>query len=225
MKPVPQSRRHWLVRGAGALVGAAGLSAAARRSDAAAPPAAPVVARSHHFPFGPVAPPRPVGAWPVTTHQGRPGDLRALLTGHATAVQLMFAGCSAVCPIQGALFAQAQDLYDRQPFDAPGSPVQFLSITIDPLADDPAALAAWLRRFDAGPRWRAVVPRVQDVDAIVSVFGEGGEARPAGRDPHTGQVFVVDRRGALVFRTPSLPSAQSIVAALRQVVRAAQPAQ
>ena len=213
-----QTRRHWLVRGAGALAGCAGLSTA-HAAGAVQPAAAVGKTSGHHFPFGAVVPPRPIRPWAVTTHEGRSSDLRAVLLGHVSAVQLMFTGCSAICPIEAGLFAQAQALYDLQPPDAPGSPVQFVSITIDPLADGPAALAAWLQRFDAGRRWRAVAPRVQDVDSIVSMFGNGGEVRPAGRDPHTGQVFVVDRRGALVFRTPSLPTAQSIVAALRQVAQ------
>ncbi|MGK6309802.1 SCO family protein [Variovorax sp. DT-64] len=67
---------------------------------------------------------------------------------------MMFTGCSTVCPIQGALFAALQAA-----MAAEHSPtLRLLSLSIDPLADDPAALSAWLRRFGAGPAWSAAVP-------------------------------------------------------------------
>lgn len=170
------------------------------------------VARSSHFPFGPVVPTRPLAAWPVTTHAGLSTDLPSLLRGKVTAVQFMFTGCSATCPIQGALFAQAQ-----RELKGSVAGAQFLSISIDALGDTPSALAAWLKKFSAAPGWLAALPRVQDVDAIVDRLGSGGEKKPQGPDPHTGQVYVVDRRGELVFRTASMPPPAQIVDALRQV--------
>lgn len=188
------------------------LAAAPAAVAAAGAPNARDVARSNHFPFGPVVPTRPLAPWPVTTHQGTTTDLPSLLRGKVTALQLMFTGCSATCPIQGALFAQAQR-------DLKGSvaAAQFLSVSIDALGDTPAALASWLKKFSAAPGWIAAVPRVQDVDALVERLGSGGEKKPQGPDPHTGQVYVIDRRGELVFRTASMPPPAQIVDALRQV--------
>lgn len=169
-------------------------------------------ARSSHFPFGPVVPTRPVERWAVTTHRGAATDLQTLLRGRFTAVQLMFTTCSATCPIQGALFAEAQRLVGGAAF-AP----QFLSISIDALGDTPAKLAAWLQGFKAAPGWSAALPRVADVDAIVERLGSGGEKRPPGPDPHTGQVYLFDRKAELVLRTPSMPTPAQIADALRQV--------
>jgi protein SCO1/2 len=169
-------------------------------------------ARSSHFPFGPVVPPRRVEAWPMVTQANRSADMLSLLRGKVSAVQLMFTGCTATCPIQGALFAQAQAL-----LRAPPGAVQWLSISIDPLGDTPAALQAWLKQFGAGPAWLAALPRVADVEAIIERMGSGGEKRPAGPDPHTGQVYLFDRRAELVLRTPSMPPAAQIVEAVRAV--------
>jgi len=58
---------------------------------------------------------------------------------------------------------------------------------------------------------------VDDVERLVAVLGIGGESRRRGPDPHTGQVYVVDAKGELVFRTPSLPSPAQIVEALRRL--------
>ena len=125
---------------------------------------------SSHFPFGPVVPARPLPAMPVLTHQGRETDLASLLRDRVSAVHLMFTVCSATCPLQGALFAQAQ-----QAVAGSVKGVQFVSISIDPLSDTPAALQRWLTGFQAAPGWVAVRPRPQDLDRLVAVLGEGGE--------------------------------------------------
>jgi protein SCO1/2 len=192
----------------------AGAMAAALPSARAAQPGddGEAEARSKHFPFGPVVPPRPVPSLAVMTSSGEQTDLQTLFSGRVSAVQLMFTGCSATCPIQGALFAQAQRRLGA------GLPdVQFVSISIDPLGDSPAALAAWLEKFDAAPGWLALQPGVDDVGTLFTVLGEGGEPRPTGRDPHTGQVYFIDRHGALVLRTPSLPPATQIIDGIRMV--------
>lgn len=169
-------------------------------------------ARSSHFPFGPVVPPRRVESWPMVTNHGKATDLPALLRGRVSAAQLMFTGCSATCPLQGALFSQAQGLL-RGGLAA----AQFVSISVDPLGDTPAALDEWLRKFGARPGWIAVLPRAADMAAILNRLGEGGENPLSGPDSHAGQVYLFDRRAELVLRTPSLPPAEQIVAALRSV--------
>lgn len=198
---------------AGVAPWAAGGAWAARPGDAAVPDAREA-ARSAHFPFGPVVPPRPLEAWSVTTHAGQAQPLPALLQGRISALQLMFTGCSSSCPIQGALFAQAQRLATQQ-----GLAAQFVSLSIDALGDTPQALAAWLQRLQAAPGWLAALPRVADVEAIVQRIGSGGERRPAGPDPHVQQVFVFDRRAQLVLRTPAMPEPARIVEALQAVQR------
>jgi protein SCO1 len=165
-----------------------------------------------HFPFGPVVPARPVKGWPVKTHRNEATDLASLLRGRVSALQFMFTGCSATCPIQGALFAQAQ-----RELKLGSTAAQFVSISIDPLSDSPAALDAWLRKFGARPGWLAAAPRVEDVSAIVELLGTGGEPRQLGADAHTAQVYIVDRRGDLVYRLSSMPPAAEIASEMRIV--------
>lgn len=207
------SRRRWLGRAA-CLVAGAAFRDAVRAADA---PSASASARHGHFPFGPVVPPRAIASLPIVTHTGARADLGTLLRGKTSAVQLMFTGCSATCPIQGALFAQAQDLLSSRPQGADAAGLQFVSLTIDPLGDPPDRLNAWLRRFGPARNWWAGAPRVADVERLIDALGRDGEPRPGGSDPHTGQVFIVDRRGELAYRTQGMPSAQVIVDALRGV--------
>lgn len=209
--------RRRLLRTAAAVGVGAGLTALAAVAPAEPARSTRDAALSRHFPFGPVVPPRSIPPWPVLTHLSSRTDLAALLRGRTTALQLMFTGCSATCPIQGALFAQAQ-----RELRAQGLAAQLVSLSIDPLGDTPAALDGWLRQFSAAPGWLAAAPRVEDVDRIVDVLGSGGEPRPKGSsDPHTGQVYIVDRRGELVYRTPSMPPAGQIVAILREIAERA----
>jgi protein SCO1/2 len=189
-------------------------AAASTGGAASASTAAAASAPTAHFPFGAVRPERPIPAWKVQTHLGQATDLAALLRDRITAVQLMFTGCSAICPIQGALFAQLQHRLRQR-----GLPVQLLSISIDPLGDGPVALAAWLRRFDAGPGWLAVAPQVDKVQALAQLLGSGGEDPRQSDDVHSAQVFVVNRRGALFYRSPGLPSAEALADTLAQLVR------
>lgn len=86
---------------------------------------------------------------------------------------------------------------------------QFLSVSMNALGDTPAALAAWLKQFSAAPGWLAAVPRVQDVNTLVERLGSGGEKKPQGPDPHTGQVYVIDppRRARLPHRVDAAAGA------------------
>lgn len=159
-----------------------------------------------HDPFGPVTPPQPTPRWRLVDERERTLDLASRLRGKVTALQLMFTGCSATCPIQGALFAAV----------APGltSPdAQLLSVSIDPLSDDPKALRRWLDRFGRHPAWQAARPEVRDVDALLDFL----RGRASGVDRHTAQVFLFDRQARLLYRTPDMPSPAQVNTMLTQL--------
>lgn len=179
------------------LAGAVGASAAAGRAHA-------------HEGLGPVLPRRPAPALSLTLHTGERRALQTLLQGRVTALQLMFTGCSAVCPLQGAVFAALQ----RQLAPGPAQ-AQLLSVSIDPLSDDAAALAAWRRRFGAEARWLAGAPPVAQADRLLE-FVDG---RQAGPDRHTPQTYLFDAEGRFAYRCAELASARDIAAALRELAR------
>jgi protein SCO1/2 len=167
-------------------------------------------AHAHQSP-GPVTPPRLVPDLTLTGANTRALSLRHALLGHVTALQLMFTGCSATCPIQGAVFGSVQ-----QRLAGADAGLRLLSVSIDPLGDDPQALRAWLHRFDADSRhWSAGILRPADVDR----FQDFTRGRASGVDRHTPQVYIFNRQAELVFRTLDLPSGEQIVDVLRQVSR------
>ncbi len=211
-------RRSLVWAGAGALVALGSVPGHAADADAAAR-AKRLAAVSQHFPFGIVSPPRRLSPWRVQTDSAQRTDLMSLLRGKTTAVQFMFTGCNASCPLQGALFAQSQQLLRAGSPAASG--LQWLSLSVDALADSPQRLSAWLKKFSAHPGWVAAVPAVADVERIVAQFSAGGQGAMSHGDPHPGQVYLVNARAELVFRTPAMPLASEISQALREVAAGA----
>lgn len=166
-----------------------------------------------HGKLGPVTPARPVPTGLSVQYKGRPARLRDLLLGKTTAVQLMFAGCSSICPIQGAMFAAAQLALGA----AVDPSVQLLSLSIDALGDDAAALASWLQRFAALPGWRAAALQPADLAALQGVFGTSTENSAA----HSTAVYFFDAKASLVWRTNDLPGAREVAATLQRIHRLA----
>jgi len=134
---------------------------------------------------------------------GRSTTLLELLNGKTTAVQLMFTGCSAICPMQGALYARIQSYLT----DQAKRNIQLLSLSIDPLSDDPKALSGWLKRFDAREGWIAAAPAMAALTQMTTLFN-GRAALP---DTHSGQVYLVRRDAQLVWRTADLPAPRDVV--------------
>lgn len=130
----------------------------------------------------------------LTDAQGAPRVLPQLVNARVTAVQLIFTGCSATCPTQGLLFAA---LAARARLDG----ARWLSISIDALGDDAAALARWQHKLGPHRNWQAAVPAVKDVEPLASYL-RGLRARAG---THTAQVFVFDRAGRLRYRTGDNP--------------------
>jgi protein SCO1/2 len=162
-----------------------------------------------HADFGPVAPAEAVPSLSCVSSDGRTTTLVELLTGRTTALQLMFTGCSAVCPMQGALFARVQGRLTNRL----GRNIQLLSLSIDPLSDDPKALSAWLKRFDARPGWFAASPALAALDQVTALFRGGVNAA----DDHSTRVCLINRGARLVWRTSDLPAPREIADLLLQL--------
>ncbi|MDM0115128.1 SCO family protein [Variovorax sp. J22R133] len=156
-----------------------------------------------------VQPTRPLARIALRMARGGSSDLRSLLDGRVTAVQLMFTGCGTTCLTQGALFAALQDrLLSGKPRDH-----RLLSISIDALGDDPKVLSDWLGKFSAqGALWTAGVPSVRETEKLLAEFSI--ESRSVNAAEHLNRVFVVDPRGFLRVVTALDPSADQVMQAM-----------
>ncbi len=187
-------------RGVLTSLGLAALAASVEAQSVAAP---------SHDPFGPIRPPQTAPRLQLTAEDNVRFDLGARLQGRITAVQLMFTGCSATCPIQGALFGALapQIALSRQ--------MQLLSLSIDPLGDSPAALRAWRERFGKHSNWHAALPRVEDVDRLLDFL----RGRAQGLDRHTAQIYLFDRQARLAYRTADMPPARFVAELMNELSR------
>jgi protein SCO1/2 len=158
---------------------------------------------------GRIKPPVPIPDIKVRLNSGSATSLSELASGRATAIQLMFTQCTTTCPIQAAIFQRVQHLLP----DMAARNIQLLSLSVDPQADSPKAMSAWLRRFHAGPNWIGAAPAPKDGPALQNFFGRAGGAFAS----HSTQVNLVDRHGRLVYRTVELPTAGEIVDILQKL--------
>jgi protein SCO1 len=162
-----------------------------------------------HGSFGPVQPALAAPALVLQDLDGRAKPWSSWLQGRITAVQLMFTGCSAICPIQGALFAQAQ-----QGLQGQDPRLRLLSVSIDPLGDSSQALQAWLKQYGAQPaRWSAALPRLEGVDPLLDFL----RGRASGPDRHTAQAYIFNRQGRLVYRTEDMPNPPALVQLMQSI--------
>lgn len=162
-------------------------------------------ARAHNS-AGVVVPPEAPPAVDLALHTGERSSLATLLSGHVTALQLMFTSCSATCPIQGAVFAESTRALGDTVKDA-----QWLSVSIDPGHDDAGALKTWMSRFGHHPRWRAGRPTRTQLDRLYDFL----KARNKGPDRHTAQVYFFNRKGQLTMRSVDFPSSSEITRVLQ----------
>jgi len=161
-----------------------------------------------HFPFGLVESPVIAPQFEMLDHNAQKYNLRDYLKGKTTAVQLIFTGCSATCPIQGSLFSVVSKKVNNPD-------LQLLSISIDPLNDKPKQLKQWLGRFKRYSFWQASAPKFADVDKLFEYFN----GRVDGVDNHTGQIYVFDATGHLVYKTAEMPSSKHVVNVLEEINR------
>jgi protein SCO1/2 len=151
---------------------------------------------------GQVKPPLEVPNLSVLSGERQQTHIRDLLFGRVTALQLMFTKCKSLCPIEAGILGRVE----KALADYPGEDIQLLSLSIDPATDTPDALNAWLKRFHAGGRWHAVSPAQIDLARAKAFFD-----RPAaGKEVHSTAIFLIDRRGFLVWRTFDLPDADEV---------------
>jgi protein SCO1/2 len=174
-------------------------------------PASRSIAAASH---GRIEPPEPVPDIALIRDDGSRTTLVRLTQGRTTALHFMFTGCASTCPIQGASFAQLQQILAGS--RTPG--FQLLSISVDALGDDAASLARWRARLSAGPDWRAAVPTVAHATRLSKWAGGG---RPYDADTHSTQVLLIDERSRLAFRTTDLPDATQLAGLLRALQQVA----
>ena len=132
----------------------------------------------------------------------------ALAGGGPVLLQFIFTTCSTICPVMSGTFAAVQETLPE---------ARLVSISIDPEVDTPARLAEYARRFGAGPRWRLLGGRLDDVIAIEQAF----DAYRGNKMRHEPLTFVHTGPERPWLRLEGFPSAAELAAEVRQAGREA----
>src|SRR5918911_37509 len=90
-----------------------------------------------------------------------------LVKGHVVAIDLIYTTCQYACPLESARLARMQQILG----DRMGRDVFFISISIDPEHDTPAALKASAAKYDAGPGWIFLTGKQVDIDMLSKKLG------------------------------------------------------
>lgn len=108
------------------------------------------------------------------------------LAGKPVLMHFVFAGCTSVCPLQVQALLK---VHEALPLSA-HQQLQFVSVTVDPLSDTPAALAAFAKRQGAErSNWRFVSGAPNQVHRLLD--------RMQVFDPRINQPQAADHRSSL----------------------------
>lgn len=210
----------------GVVVGAlVGLSACGGSSGGAGAPGGEEAAT---FPGGRPEPAKEVGELVLTDHStdpaGEPFPMRAP-EGELLLVYFGYLSCPDVCPLTMA--DTVSGLEELDPEDADRVEVAF--VTVDPARDDPARMVGYLEHFF--PEGGAHALREADEGALNGVtyrFGAKWEAEP--HQPgdfyavaHTGDTYVVDDTGRVVWAWPFGTAGEELATAVRSLLATTYP--
>jgi protein SCO1/2 len=137
-----------------------------------------------------------IGPAPEFTLTKQDGKRLALkdLRGKVLAITFIFASCPDTCPL---LTAKMAGIQNRLGSDF-GSKVHFVSITVDPERDTPAALKRYAEEFKANPAgWAFLTGTQAEIREVAKRYGIYYRKTPRGDVDHSFLTSLVDRNGTL----------------------------
>lgn len=140
----------------------------------------------------------------------------AALRGRPVLLHFVYTTCSTSCPLQVHALSQVhaalpEDVRER---------VRFVSVTVDPLQDTPATLAAFAKKLDAErPGWHFATGAAAQVYQLADRL-QAQDARRRRPEDHRTALYLYDAAGTLMQRYSGVPVDQPrLVAELTQIAR------
>jgi cytochrome oxidase Cu insertion factor (SCO1/SenC/PrrC family) len=132
----------------------------------------------------------PAPAYVLVDQKGQPIRLDRI-SGKVTVLSFVFSRCpdETVCPAISGKFAYLQSHLDPRYF-------HLVEVTLDPVYDSPAVLAAYGRQFGADPRmWSIVTGEPQQVKDVIDAFGVSSIANGPASYIHDVRLVLIDAHG------------------------------
>jgi protein SCO1/2 len=129
----------------------------------------------------------PAPSFQLTAENGQPYDSKSL-AGHVWVADFVYTTCDGPCPMMSSHMRQIQNSTAAEMSD-----VRFVSFTVDPAHDTPAALAAYAKHFSQDPaRWSFLTGDQEKLSEV----GLGFKLNKVdGSLTHSTRFVLVDRRG------------------------------
>jgi len=127
--------------------------------------------------------------------------------GRAVVLSFIYTTCTAICPVTSATIAQLQDKLGSD-----NAKVHLVSISIDPEQDTPQRLAAYAKRYQAGPNWNHYTGSVEASVAVQRAFG----AYRGDKMNHTPVTYVRHAPGQPWTRVDGFASADELLAEYKE---------
>jgi protein SCO1/2 len=128
--------------------------------------------------------------------------------GRPVVLNFIFTSCTSICPVMSSVFSGLQSRLGE------GSRVHLVSISIDPEQDTPARLAAYARKFHAGPQWQHYTGTVDASVAVQRAF----EAYRGDKMSHTAVTYLRAAPGRPWVRIDGYPSSEELAREFQQLV-------
>jgi len=136
----------------------------------------------------------PVPNTQLVADSGKPVRLDAM-KGNVTVYDFIFTNCAGTCPMMTATMRRITQKVDKD------APVRFVSISVDPKRDTPAALQAYAAKVRNDPRWMFLTG---DGKTIIDLSENGfklaaGGSVPNGAEPllHSSKFAIADKHGMI----------------------------
>jgi len=121
-----------------------------------------------------------------------------VIKGKVVSINFMFTSCGDSCPLETAKLRKVQ----QQLGEHAGKDVYMYSITVDPDRDTPAALKAYMQKFNIGPGWQFLTGKKEDIDLIRKKLGMYTENEQELSDHQINFVLGNEATGQWLKRTP-----------------------
>ena len=142
----------------------------------------------------------------VYDQDGQPRNFyRDLVKGNTVAINFIFTTCTGVCPPMTATLRRVQENLPPH-----SSPIQLISVSVDPTTDTPARLHEFAAKFKAGPGWTFVTGEKSDIDEILRALG----VAVANKNDHTPMILIGNEPADYWTRVHGLSSPTTITQAL-----------
>ncbi|HEX8957925.1 MAG TPA: SCO family protein, partial [Burkholderiaceae bacterium] len=153
--------------------------------------ALPFYVKSDLMPHWRRADKRHIEGMALTDQDGKPFDETVFRRG-ATVVNFFYSGCATVCPV-------SMELLDLTRKDLGSEAPNFLSISVTPLQDNPAALRAYAKKIRLPEQWLLAtgIPKQVYAMAREQLLTDIETPGPDGQPPHTERAMLIDTEGRI----------------------------